>query len=133
MVQLSILNGRQAGNLMVVRRFPFSIGRGSGNQLQLDDDGVWERHATLEIQERHRFVVQTIAGALLSVNLEPQASAALRNGDILSIGSVKLQFSLAPTSQRGLVWIEAFLWLLLALVTAAQMGLIYWLVRATSS
>ena len=39
MVQLGILTGKQAGNQMIVRRFPFRIGRAPGNHLRLDDDG----------------------------------------------------------------------------------------------
>lgn len=128
MVQLSILTGRQAGNHAIVRRFPFSIGRASGNHLQLEDDGVWENHLTLEIQDRENFVVAAAAGALLAVNLQPQQAATLRNGDIISLGSVKLQFWLAPTTQRGLRLREAFVWSLLVAVTLTQLVLIYWLV-----
>jgi pSer/pThr/pTyr-binding forkhead associated (FHA) protein len=127
MVQLSILSGKQAGNQTVVRRLPFSIGRSGGNDLQLDDEGVWEKHLTLEFQGGDQFVAQTAAGALVALNHEPVLCVPLRNGDVLSLGSVKLQFWLAATSQRGLKLRESLVWGLLAAVTAAQLALIYWL------
>ena len=133
MVQFSILTGKQAGNHAVVRRFPFRIGRAAGNHLCLDDDGVWDSHLILGFENGESFVVQTSGGALLTVNLEPQQTATLRNGDVISLGSVKLQFWLAATVQRGLRLREAFVWGLLVAVTLAQLGLIYWLVRLSQS
>jgi len=48
MIQLHILAGKKAGNQLAACRFPFRIGRAHGNDLQLDDDGVWDQHSTLE-------------------------------------------------------------------------------------
>ena len=129
MVQFSILSGKKAGNQPVVRRFPFSVGRSAGNDLQLDDDGVWDNHLTLEFPGSEQFVVQTAGGALVAVNQNPIQSSPLRNGDIISLGSVKLQFWLAPTSQRSLKLREFMVWSLLSVVTGVQVALIYWLRR----
>jgi len=112
---------------MIVRHFPFNIGRSGANDLQLEDEGVWEKHLTLEFQGRKQFSVQTAAGALVALNQESVQSAPLRNGDILSVGSVKLQFWLAPTTQRSLKLRESLVWGLLLVVTAAQLALICWL------
>jgi pSer/pThr/pTyr-binding forkhead associated (FHA) protein len=132
MVQISILTGKQAGNHAIVRRFPFSIGRAAGNHLCLDDDGVWDAHVILEIEDRENFVVHATAGALLSINSEPRETATLRNGDIISLGSVKLQFWLAATTQRALRLREAFAWSLLVAVTLIQLFLIYWLIQQSA-
>lgn len=129
MVQLSILSGKQAGSHTVARHFPFSVGRGGDNGLQLDDDGVWDRHVTIEFDRPERFVVRTAGAALVALNQQPVQSAPLRNGDVLSIGSVKLRFSLAAAAQRGLMLREFLIWGLLGAVTAAQIALIYWLAR----
>lgn len=129
MVQLSILSGKQAGSHTVARHFPFSVGRGGDNGLQLDDDGVWDRHVTIEFDRPERFVVRTAGAALVALNQQPVQSAPLRNGDVLSIGSVKLRFSLAAAAQRGLRLREFLIWGLLGAVTAAQIALIYWLAR----
>jgi len=127
MVQLSILTGKQAGNQTIVRRFPFSVGRSPGNHLQLDEAGVWDKHLTLEWVDAVQLVVLAESGALVAVNQEPVVEAVLRNGDILSVGSVKFQFWLAPTRQRGLKLREAMVWGLLVTVTLGQLALIYWL------
>jgi len=129
MVQLNILSGKQAGRQTLVRRFPFRVGRAAGNDLQLEDDGVWDEHLTLEFPAGEKFVVRTAPGALAALNHQPLQSATLRNGDLLGLGSVQLQFWLAATRQRGLRWREALVWALLAAVTLVQLGLIYRLNR----
>lgn len=129
MVQLRILSGKKAGNQMIVRHFPFNIGRSAGNDLRLEDEGVWDKHLTLEIQGKDQFFARTAEGALVTLNLESVQSAPLRNGDVLSVGSVKLQFWLAPTRQRSLKVREFLVWGLLLAVTAVQLALIYWLSR----
>jgi len=127
MVQLGILTGKQAGNQTIARRFPFSLGRSPGNDLQLDEAGVWDKHLTLAWVEADQLVMLAESGALVAINQQPMVEAVLRNGDILSVGSVKLQFWLAPTRQGSLRLREAMVWGLLATVTAGQVALIYWL------
>ena len=129
MVQFNILSGKKAGAQSAARRFPFRIGRAPGNDLQLDDDGIWDQHLTLEFNLRKGFTLATAHNALAAINDGPVQTAVLRNGDIITLGSAKLQFWLAAACQRGLYLREAFVWALLAAVTAAQFALIYWLIR----
>lgn len=129
MVQLRILSGPQAGGFQAVRRFPFRVGRAADNDLCLDAPGIWDHHFTLELRQNEGFTLQTLGQALAAVNNHPQTSARLRNGDIISFGSAKVQFWLSAPSQRGLRLRELFVWALLAVVTAAQIALIYWLLR----
>lgn len=128
MVQLDVLSGKQAGNRTVVRRFPFRVGRAPGNHLQLNDDGVWDRHLVLELN-RGGFHLVVATGALVAVNSEPFQNQILRNGDVITLGSAKLQFWLAAARQRGLRLRENFVWALILLVTLAQFALIYWLLQ----
>ena len=125
MVELHILAGKQAGSQSAVRRFPFRIGRAGGNDLQLTDDGAWDRHLTLEFHRREGFRLVTAPNALVMVNSKPAESALLRNGDLITIGSVKLQFWLAAARQRGLRSREGFVWALLLAVLLGQFALIY--------
>ena len=129
MVQICILSGKTAGDVHVVRRFPFRIGRAAGNELPMDDDGVWDNHLVLEVQKNEGFTVKTISDAFVAINEQPQTYARLRNGDILSFGSAKIQFWLAAPQQRGLRLRELSVWLLLTLVTGFQFFLIYCLVK----
>jgi len=129
MVQLSILSGKMAGNVQVIRHFPFLIGRSAENDLSLEDPGVWDRHLTLEFQKKQGFILETAPDALATVNGQPQTAARLRNGDIITLGSAKIQFWLAPVPLRGLGLREMLVWVLLVAVTATQIAIIYWLLR----
>ena len=129
MVQLRILSSPKAGELQNVRRFPFHIGRAPDNDLVLDGSGVWNYHFKVDFQPREGFTLQTFDEAYATINDQPQSAARLRNGDIISFGSAKIQFWLAPARQRGLRLRELLVWALLATVTAAQIALIGWLVE----
>ena len=129
MIQLNILSGKKAGTQVVARRFPFRIGRAAENELQLEDDGVWDQHLTLEFQTQSGFILTTAAERARRRQRRAVQNRALRNGDIITFGSVKIQFWLAAARQRGLRSRESFVWALLAGVTAGQMALIYWLLN----
>ena len=129
MIQLNILSGKMAGRQMVARRFPFYIGRAAGNELQLDDDGIWDQHLVLEFLPGEGFRFAATANALASVNGQSVQTAVLRNGDLITLGSVKFQFWLAAARQRGLRVREFFVWSLMVAVTLAEFALIYWLIR----
>jgi hypothetical protein len=53
----------------------------------------------------------------------------LRNGDLITLGSVQLQFWLGAARQSGLRASEFLVWMLVVAVTFAQFSLIYWLIR----
>jgi pSer/pThr/pTyr-binding forkhead associated (FHA) protein len=129
MVQLNILTGKMAGTSWSTRRFPVRIGRTADAHLQLEEDGVWENHIQLNQTRAEGFVLHTRPEASASINSEPAQEAVLRNGDIIQLGSVKLQFWLAPTRQRGLRAREWFVWFGIALVCLVQVALIYLLLR----
>lgn len=128
MVQLNVLSGKKAGSQTVVRHFPFKVGRAAQNDLQLEDDGIWDSHLALDLQrDNRRYVLAVAPNALATVNNQSMETSPLRNGDIISLGSVKLQFWLAAVKQRGLRLHELFVWAILLFVTIAQFILIYWL------
>ena len=129
MIQLRILSGKMADRLQAVRRFPFRIGRAPGNELVLDDAGVWDNHLTLEFQKNEGVLLRTSPEAFAAINEQSQSEARLRNGDVISFGSIKMQFWLAPPPQRGLRLRELCVWLLIAGVTVFQAFLIYRLLK----
>ncbi len=121
MIQLRILSGQLAGETIFVRQFPFGIGRSAQDDLRLEDDGVWENHLNIKFNKREGFILKSAPEAFCAVNDEPQNSVRLRNGDLLSFGSVKIQFWLAPAKLRSLKLRELFVWLLLLGLTVAQL------------
>ncbi|HEV2692514.1 MAG TPA: FHA domain-containing protein [Verrucomicrobiae bacterium] len=129
MIQLRILSGKMAGEIVFVRHFPFRIGRASDNELRLEDDGIWDNHLAIWFEKQDGFVLTTAPDAFTAVNEQPQQNIRLRNGDVISFGSAKVQFWLAPASLRGLRLREAFVWLLLAGLTLVQIVLMFKLRR----
>ena len=127
MVQFKILSGKKAGSSWETRRFPVRVGRSAGSDLQLEEAGVWEDHLKIGLVPTEGFIAETQANAFASINGQPIQHAALRNGDTLEIGSVKLQFWLSEAPQRGQGLREAFVWSLISLICLAQIGLVYWL------
>ena len=129
MIQLYILAGRKAGRQLVTRRFPFRIGRAHGNDLQLDDDGVWDQHSTLEFDPQQGVILAAAPNALITVNRQPVRTALLRNGDVVTLGSAKLQFWLTTVRQHSLFLREGFVWALLTAVVLCELLLIYGLIH----
>ena len=129
MVQLKILSGKKAGTTWVARRFPVRIGRSAHSDLQLEEDGVWDDHLRIDLNPGEGFTLAAHSQALVAANGQPIQHAVLRNGDAIQIGSLKMQFWLGETRQRGLGIREGFVWTLLAAISLGQIALIYWLLR----
>ena len=129
MVQLRILSGKKAGSAYVARRFPVQIGRSAKAELQLEEDGVWNEHLRLDFSPGEGFVLSACENALAAVNATPVQKTVLRNGDLIQVGSSKLQFWLSEPRQRSQGLREAFVWALIAAVCIAQVALVYWLLR----
>ena len=129
MVLFRILCGKKAGAVWEARRFPVRLGRAADSDLQIEEDGVWDKHLTLAFRTRDGFVLSAVGEALATVNDEPVRETLLRNGDLVSIGSARLQFWLRPASPGPLALREAFAWSAILLVSLGQAGLLYWLLR----
>ena len=129
MLQLSILSGKTAGTVWVARRFPVRIGRAAGCDLSLEGNGVWDEHLRVRFEPARGFVLETTPNALATINGQPLQRTVLRNGDLIEIGSVKMQFCLSETRQTGLRLREALTWAAIAGISLGQIGLIYWLLK----
>lgn len=128
MVQLKILSGKKAGAIWAARRFPVRIGRAAAADLQLEEDGIWDQHLILQFEPQNGVSACPQAQALVQINGEPAAQTPLRNGDLIELGSVKLQFWLSDTRQGSLRLREALTWTGIIAITLAQFALI-WLLR----
>jgi hypothetical protein len=130
MVQLNILCGKRAGATYIARRFPVRIGRGPKAGLRSEEDGVWDEHALLEFRPSQGVALRVQPGALARVGGQPAGETLLRNGDVIELGSLKLQFWLSETHQTRLLAREWATWIGIGAISLGQMALIYWLVRA---
>jgi len=124
MVQLRIVSGPMAGREVTARRFPFGLGREPAADLSLPAPGVWERHAQIHYCRGRSVELHSHPEAFTGLNGQPVHQAKLRNGDLIELGSVKLQFWLSPARQASLWPREWLTWLALGGLFAAQAALI---------
>ena len=125
MVRLKVLSGKMAGTEHSARHFPFRLGRATMSDLQLEEQGVWDVHAVLTLDTAGTFILRAQSEALLAVNGRPCREAALRNGDEIDLGALKLCFWIGPTRQRSLRLREWLMWSAIVLITLAQLALVY--------
>lgn len=129
MVELRVLSGKQAGASVVARRFPFLVGRASDAGLRLEDEGVFDRHFTVNFQPPDGFLISSEGHAVTAVNNQPTTQTRLRSGDVINAGSAAIGFALSPMAQRSLRFREAFVWLMLGVLCLVEVAAIYWLVE----
>jgi hypothetical protein len=129
MVRIGILSGGMAGTSWGARRFPVQIGRSPNDDLRLEAPGVWDHHFRLELDPEEGYRLYTRPEVTVAVNGRPCQRSHLRNGDAIDLGSVRLQFWLGETRQRGLKFRESLTWLAIASVCLGQVALVYWLLR----
>jgi len=129
MVQLKILSGKMAGASWSARRFPVRIGRSPKADLQIEESGVWDEHIQIELNPVEGFRLRAQPNAVAVVNSQPANDIVLRNGDLIQIGSSRMQFWLSETRQRGLRFREWLTWTGIAAISLGQVALIYWLLR----
>jgi hypothetical protein len=127
MVQLKILTGKKAGDTWLARRFPVRVGRSLNCDLHLEEHGVWNDHFQINFNPAAGFVLATHPDALVTANGQPVQRVVLRNGDIVEIGALKMQFWLSEARQRSLRSSEAAVWSLISIVSLGQVALVYWL------
>src|SRR5260370_28947771 len=125
MIQIKVLSGRAAGTVHVVDRFPVCIGRDAKADLRLEENGVWDQHLRIEFVAGEGLALRVRPEASVALNGKPAQTAVLVNGDLLEMGSLKLQFWLSDPRQTGLSWREGLTWIAIAAVSLAQICLIY--------
>ena len=129
MVQLKILSGKKAGTEMAARRFPFHIGRAATCDLPLDDPGIWDKHFKIDFDSTEGFLLVSDVNTSVIIEGKTVQQTALRNGDVIGIGTAKILFSFSPTRQKSLAFRESLTWIALAGLCLAQIALIYRFLR----
>ncbi len=124
MIQIRLLSGKRAGEVVVARVFPWTIGREAAAPLRLEDPGVWEQHAVLNLRLPEGVSLSARPEAMTLVNGKQVQSVQLRSGDVIELGGVKLVFGLSDARQKGLRIREAMLWIGLAALVLIELLLI---------
>lgn len=129
MIEVWLLEGKQAGAWWTARRFPVRIGRHPDSDIALEEPGVWDDHLELDYEREAGFVARPLSEGTVLVDGHPAGTVAVRNGSTLRVGGALLQFWMAPAAQRRFRLLEACLWLGLLLLCAAEVILMLWLTR----
>jgi len=125
-IQLEILSGSKQGSRALANRLPFTVGRDRQASLPLDDEGVWDRHFSIDVSSAEGCLVSRLGESLTLVNgTRLEKPHRLKNGDLIEAGSVKLRFGLSPTRQSGLRVREWLVWIGVSLLCLGQIALIY--------
>jgi predicted component of type VI protein secretion system len=124
MVQLQVLSGKHTGALFQTARFPVKVGRANDSHLALDDLGVWPRHFRIDWQSEG-LVLEVEPDALLNLNDVPARRAVLRNGDVLTVGAVRIRFGLSPIRASSQAVVEWLTWIALGALCLGQVAIIY--------
>jgi pSer/pThr/pTyr-binding forkhead associated (FHA) protein len=123
MIELRLLSGNRKGE-SVSARPPLSIGRSPSSGLCLSEPGVWESHARIACSEDGRLHLTAMGEGAVSVDSKAVRDAVLRSGDRIVLGSVTLEFRLAPARQPGLQGPERLLWSMLVAAVLLQLALL---------
>lgn len=125
MVQFRVLNGSRAGTAQTASRFPCTIGRANGDDLQLVEAGVWENHLQLDLQVPDGFRLRRLGQGRASVNGSEFDDLLLRNGDVIELGAVKVQFWLAEVRQSDNRARETATWFALGALALLEGALLF--------
>lgn len=128
MVALQVLSGYRAGTKFCGDHFPICVGRSDGLDLSLNEPGVWPRHFQIALQ-REGLILEAEPDALVSINDAAVRRAVLRNGDIITLGSLKIRFTFSSVRQSSMALREWLTWIALGVLCLSQVALVYLLLR----
>jgi hypothetical protein len=127
MIELRVLSGQRNGFSLISSKLPCSIGRSPDSDLRLEANGVFDEHAVFSLADDGDIQLSSRPPARTSVNGQTTANAVLRNGDIIDLGGVKVEFGFQAALQKEFGSREMFTWCFLLGITIAQALIIFWL------
>lgn len=90
---LARLRLNRNGSVMEIRDRKFSIGRGSQNEVVLDDDSISRIHCEFHMTRDEAFAITDLRSLNgTTVNGEPVSTKTLTDGDVIRLGEVDVTF-----------------------------------------
>lgn len=123
--QLIIENGQRAGQRVQPPGATYTVGRDTGNDLRLVEDGVSGRHCELRVTRAGVMVRDSRSTNGVFVNGQRVEEARLHRGDVIELGGARLRFEFliaVPGAHRRrtpLFWLSV---LLLGATFAVEFG-----------
>lgn len=126
MLSLRFLSGRRRGEVEGGLKLPFSVGRSASDQVRVAEEGVWDGHLRLEVEEGRRVVaVPGSDGAVYRNGELAAAKVPVVNGDRFSLGAATFEVWLSSPGVLPLWRMEWLLWAFVGLVVAAEIFLVF--------
>ena len=89
LAQIQFLTGQPRRHYIWPDQFPVQLGRSGDCALRIEEEGVWERHVMIELDDENRFQLRRMSDASVMVNDEPMTkNQSLVNGDVLGLLSL---------------------------------------------
>ena len=124
MIQLTIRSENSADEMVSVRRFPFSVGRHASADLRSSASGIWDEHFQLDYRSSEGIVLVPGNGGKTSVDSHPiEGPTVLRNGAVISAGSLRIQLNIADPEIRSYRYREFLTWGTVATLGILQLWL----------
>jgi pSer/pThr/pTyr-binding forkhead associated (FHA) protein len=123
MLELTTLSRSTADQKVLVRRFPFTIGRNAEADFRIKSDGVWDRHLVIDLNDSKQVVVRSAAESFVVINGERKNEARLSPGDTLQVGSSTFRVGWTELRQMDGRLREYATFALILLITALQLWL----------
>jgi len=98
----TICNGEMAGRSFLLDRFVLIVGQSAECDVIIQDDSVASQHATFLCQADGDYVQDSSGQNVIAVNgVQLKGSLLLRKGDIISLGNVRLEYTIIPEAQTS--------------------------------
>ncbi len=110
---------------MLVRRFPFTVGRAAGSHLMSGDSGVWDEHFQIDYRSAEGLILRPAQQSVTLINSEEVSSPVrLTNGAEITAGAMRIRFSLADAEVRSYRYRELATWFTVLCVVVIQVWLL---------
>lgn len=127
MFNLTVVEGKQRGQRVDLKSYPFVIGKNSEAHLKFSEPGVWDNHIAIELSQGKGPELRRLGDGVVSLNSEPIDLSCLRNGDLISFGAVVLRFGLSPVKRKPLSFLNSASWMAIILVGLIELLLMVYL------
>src|SRR5277367_2771662 len=99
--KLTVVRGKRMGaELSLDGKAVFDLGSASTAVLRFDEPGVAANHCRI-FREEKKFTIFDLCGLGVTVNGQRVARSALKSGDEIGVGQIKLRFEDGPLASGG--------------------------------
>ncbi len=125
MLVLQFVAGSLKGSEVQVPGLPVTLGRDSGVDVRLEDDGVFGKHALISLTSDLNLQLEAKAPAFALIEGAKTHVGIIRTGDRIAIGASAFRLALDSPDQASVSIRETLLWFGVLALIVAQMWLMF--------